>query len=355
MWLLKLHVYEASSGNINVARFPNCLTTMAMPSIVSLPPEVLEIIVDYCDGPSLLNLQLTGKGLVKDVATARTWSHIWINTDPQSSAISRQRRKSGIKLDRGNVRVFFKAALFGHLNHVLPLVRSLTFIIGSKLFTIGNKAPTIAGPDYDGAILAADPGHLLYWIVEAFMSKRMANVKKVQVWIPCSDTIANTGWFISRFPSSAQVKVHVEPAGVSTKKWYDKLFTSNVSSITISSGADFVLQRNIYLPYTIERLVLDEDEGNFETKDLKRLLSKCTRLTYLKTRCYRMIFSPDTDSIWPDSVIDLALHFDTAYGTFPPVVAPKVRSAEVFTSLGKGFPDTFEFPNLEHVYVGFFC
>jgi hypothetical protein len=123
---------------------------MAMPSIVSLPREILDIIIDYCDRPSLLNLQLTGKGSLKDVATARTWSHIWINTDPESSAISRQRRKPGIKLDRGNVRVFFKAALFGHLNHVLPLVRSLAFIIGSKLFTIGNNAPTIMGSDYDG-------------------------------------------------------------------------------------------------------------------------------------------------------------------------------------------------------------
>jgi hypothetical protein len=251
--------------------------------------------------------------------------------------------------------VFFKAALFGHLDHVLPLVRSLTFIIGSTLFTIGNKAPTITGPDSDGAILAANPCHLLYWIVEVFMSKRMTNVNKVQVWIPWCDIIANTGWFISRFPSSAQVKVHVEVDDYSTKKWYDKLFTSNVSSVTISDGAQFVMQRNIYLPYTTERLILDDDEGNFETKHLKRHLSKCTRLTSLKSRCYIVILSPDTDSIWPDSVIDLALHFDTAYGTFPPVVAPKVRSAEVFTSLGKGFPDTFEFPNLEHVYVGFFC
>ena len=67
-----------------------------------------------------------------------------------------------------------------------------------------------------------------------------------------------------------------------------------------------------------------------------------------------MIFSPDTDSIWPDSVIDLALHFGDAYGTFPPVVAPKVRSVEFFTSACEGFPDTFEFPNLKHLYVGYF-
>jgi hypothetical protein len=67
-----------------------------------------------------------------------------------------------------------------------------------------------------------------------------------------------------------------------------------------------------------------------------------------------MMFSPDTDSIWPDSVIDLAMHFHHAYGTFPTVVAPKVRPVEVFTMPGKGLPDTFEFPNLEHVYVDYF-
>jgi hypothetical protein len=350
-------------------------------SIFSLPSELLRIIIDDVDPKSLLKLQLTCRDFRAEIAP-KLWSHICIDTASSWLVQSQPYVASDdslcadhemmvlhtcervyIKLNIHNLRVFFKAALFGHLDPIVPYVRTITLINGDGIH-IGAHNPNITRLNYDRSILEADPCDLLHWITGTFMGKRMTEIRTVEVWNwPSKVTrLPDSWWFISQFPPTTDVKLRLmyEWGGVDgyftnppcSKVWYDKLLSTNIKSITINSGAlNIWLKNDIYLPTTTVSFNLVNEFGNLQTKDLKRFVSKCSELESLKIGCKEINFSHGAGDFWPSSVTNLALDCSNVYGTGERFVAANILSLSVSR---EGVPDAIAFPNLESLYVEIF-
>jgi hypothetical protein len=343
-------------------------------SIFCLPPEVLRIIVDYVQDRNVLNLQLTCKWFRNEIAP-KLWSRICIDASSlwlTQSLVAEQSESYGrmvmmplhyqkmyIKLDIYNLQTIFKMALFGHLDEIVPHIRTVTLING-EAYLAGQKFPEIIGPDYDASILAAKPFELLFWLVD-YISKNGRQVNMIEIWnwpttVGCIPSI----WaFISKFPSSAKVQLRLsyESAGIEgyftnapyAKGWHDKLLSTNINSITIDSGAASIwLKNNLCLPSSTERFTMTSDFCSVQTIDISRLLSRCTRLTSLRIGCRSIKFSAGLGMFWPDTVIDLGLDIAYPFGTGEAIIAPNVKSLLVSR---QGVTDILHFPGLDRLYM----